>query len=90
MLGIVTIDDLMDVAEGEFTEDMFRLAGINWSEEEVGRSTRILDASLGQVLKLRLPWLLVALAGGLMAGGWSASSRRRSRPSSSSPSSFPW
>jgi magnesium transporter len=69
MLGIVTIDDLMDVAEGEFTEDMFRLAGINWSEEEVGRSTRILDASLGQVLKLRLPWLLVALAGGLMAGG---------------------
>jgi magnesium transporter len=69
MLGIVTIDDLMDVAEGEFTEDMFRLAGISWSEEEVGRSTRILDASLGQVLKLRLPWLLVALAGGLMAGG---------------------
>ncbi len=69
MLGIVTVDDLMDVAEGEFTEDMFRLAGIAWSDEEVGRSARILDASLPQVLKLRLPWLLVALAGGLMAGG---------------------
>jgi magnesium transporter len=69
LLGIVTVDDLMDVAEGEFTEDMFRLAGINWSEEELGRSARILDASLVNVLKLRLPWLLVALAGGLMAGG---------------------
>lgn len=69
MLGIVTVDDLMDVAEGEFTEDMFRLAGISWSDEELGRSARILDASLPRVLKLRLPWLLVALPGGLMAGG---------------------
>ncbi len=69
LLGIVTHDDVMDVAEGEFTEDMYRLAGINWSEEEVGRSFTILEASLSKVLKLRLPWLLVALAGGLMAGG---------------------
>jgi magnesium transporter len=69
LLGIVTHDDVMDVAEGEFTEDMYRLAGINWSEEEVGRSSTILEASLSRVLKLRLPWLLVALAGGLMAGG---------------------
>ncbi len=69
LLGIVTHDDVMDVAEGEFTEDMFRLAGITWSEEEAGRSSRILEGSLTEVLKLRLPWLLVALAGGLMAGG---------------------
>ncbi len=69
MLGIVTHDDVMDVAEGEFTEDMYRLAGISWSEEELGRSATILEASLPKVLKLRLPWLLVALGGGLMAGG---------------------
>jgi magnesium transporter len=68
LVGIVTVDDLMDVAEGEFTEDMYRLAGITWSEEEEGRSVRILEANLPQVLRLRMPWLLVALAGGLMAG----------------------
>ena len=69
MLGIVTHDDVMDVAEDEFTEDMYRLAGISWSEEEAGRSARILEGSLWEVLRLRVPWLLVALAGGLMAGG---------------------
>ena len=37
------------------------LAGINWSDEGLGRSARTLDASLPQVLQLRLPWLLATL-----------------------------
>ncbi len=69
VLGVVTHDDLLDVATEEATEDIFKSAGISFADIEASRSTAILDSSIPKILRLRLPWLLLALVGGMMAGG---------------------
>jgi magnesium transporter len=50
-LGVITADDLIEVAEDEATEDMYRMVGIT-GEERVFGSTR------ESILK-RLPWLAI-------------------------------
>ena len=60
LLGRITVDDVFDVYSEEVDEDFYRMAGT--SEEEV-YSDRILKIS-----RLRLPWLLVNLTGGLVTG----------------------
>jgi CBS domain-containing protein len=60
LLGRITVDDVFDVYSEEVDEDFYRMAGT--SEEEV-YSDRILRIS-----RLRLPWLLVNLTGGLVTG----------------------
>ncbi len=69
ILGVVTHDDILDVTIAEATEDILKGAGISFAEVEVNRSMAILDSGIPRVLKLRLPWLFLALLGGLMAGG---------------------
>nr|WP_241431372.1 magnesium transporter [Natronococcus amylolyticus] len=44
-------------------------AGFSFTDVETARSSAILESSIPKILRLRLPWLIVALAGGLMAGG---------------------
>ena len=59
LVGIVTVDDVIDVMRDEATEDILKLAGTGDQEiryESVFRSVRA-----------RLPWLLVAWLGGLLA-----------------------
>ena len=51
ILGVITVDDVMDIIEEENTEDIHRLAQIN-EEEKV-------DGSLIESLKSRLPWLFI-------------------------------
>ncbi|PZC45780.1 MAG: magnesium transporter [Chloroflexi bacterium] len=51
--GVTTADDLLDVAQQEATEDMFRMVGLGAAEEVGGP----VAASVGR----RLPWLLVNL-----------------------------
>ena len=60
LLGRITVDDIMDVFSEETEEDFYRLAGT--SEEEI-YSDRVLKIS-----RLRLPWLLANLSGGLVTG----------------------
>ena len=50
-LGVITADDLIEVAEDEATEDMYRMVGITGEERAFG-STRT------SILK-RLPWLAI-------------------------------
>lgn len=77
LLGIVRSDTLVGVMEEESSEDMLRMQGMNLPEIESGdftdvetrRSTIMLDAPISQILRIRVPWLLVALAGGFLAGG---------------------
>ena len=52
-VGVTTADDLLDVAQQEATEDMFRMVGLGASEEVGGP----VAGSVGR----RLPWLLVNL-----------------------------
>jgi magnesium transporter len=59
LVGRITIDDIVDVIEEEATEDIHRMAGT--SEEEVE------GESVLRVSGLRLPWLVVGLAGGLLS-----------------------
>lgn len=57
LLGIVTIDDVIDVIEEEATEDIYKFSGTLGGEEDIS------GANLVRALKVRLPWLLVALLG---------------------------
>lgn len=60
LVGIVTVDDAIDVLVEEFTEDYLRLAGTD--AEEMERRTPV------QVARLRLPWLLGTMGIELGAG----------------------
>ncbi|MCB2185750.1 MAG: magnesium transporter [Deltaproteobacteria bacterium] len=62
LLGRITIDDVMEVMEEEIREDLLQMAGGS-AEEEMFYSNRILRIS-----RLRLPWLLTNLLGGLVTG----------------------
>ena len=59
MQGIVTVDDVMEVIRDEYTEDMFRLAGLDEEEKIAG--------SISKAIKSRLPWLLVNLITAILA-----------------------
>lgn len=59
LLGIITVDDIIDVIIEEHDEDMLQMAGVS-SEER-------LDTSLAESIKFRLPWLLVNLATAFLA-----------------------
>ena len=68
LVGVVRSEDMIDVMEEEATEDILKSAGFTFSDIEVSRSTAILESSIPRILRLRLPWLVLALAGGLLAG----------------------
>ncbi len=57
LLGIVTVDDVLDVIEEEAVEDMGHLAGTG---EKIDK---LIDAPVLTVVKARLPWLIFALIG---------------------------
>jgi magnesium transporter len=59
LVGIVTVDDVIDFFRQEATEDMLKMAGVG--EEYVETQTVIRST------KTRLPWLLASCAGGIMA-----------------------
>ena len=59
MLGVITVDDIMDVIQEETTEDIHRLG-------QVGKEERI-DSSLRDSLKSRLPWLIINMFTAILA-----------------------
>lgn len=60
MLGVITIDDIIEVVREEATEDILRLAGVNEGE--------VIDGSPLASVKSRLPWLYVNLITAMLAG----------------------
>jgi magnesium transporter len=62
LIGIITVDDVIDVIHEEATEDLYRMAG-TYSAEEDETLSRFTTA-----FKSRLPWLLITLLGGLLSG----------------------
>lgn len=61
LMGIITVDDVIDVMRQEATEDIFKMAGA--SEEELLYGNKSL-----KIARLRLPWLLTNLCGGVITG----------------------
>ena len=61
LLGIITVDDIIDVIYEEATEDIFLLGGSTELTEQE-------QSKLSNALKSRLPWLFVTLLEGLIAG----------------------
>ncbi|MCY4400954.1 MAG: magnesium transporter [Candidatus Poribacteria bacterium] len=59
LVGVVTIDDVVDVIREENTEDMLKMAGTG--------DVDITSRSILRHTRARLPWLLASFGGGLLA-----------------------
>lgn len=62
LIGIITVDDIMDIMEQEATEDFQLMAAMSPTEEEY------LDASVITLAKNRLPWLLLLMLSATFTG----------------------
>ena len=64
LVGIVTVDDILEVIEEETTEDIERMGGvIDTTDREY------LDMSVWQHVKARLPWLFLLMCSYFVTGG---------------------
>lgn len=63
LVGIVTIDDAMDVMEEETTEDFEKMAAMNPSEKPY------LKTSVFEIAKNRIAWLLFLMISAMITGG---------------------
>jgi magnesium transporter len=61
LVGLVTVDDVIDVMREEATEDIYKMAGASQEELMYGFKSF-------KVAQLRLPWLVINLFGGLITG----------------------
>lgn len=59
MLGVITVDDIMEILRDENTEDIYRLAGIQEGERVTG--------SVRDSVRSRLPWLYINLLTAILA-----------------------
>jgi len=66
IVGIITVDDAIDILEQEATEDIFEKAGLSSNESNL--SETLIKGSLWSIWKIRMPFLLFTLVGGLVAG----------------------
>jgi len=62
LMGMITVDDVIDVIREEATEDFFQMAG-------AGRDRDILLKSALSNAKTRIPWLFASWIGGLIVAG---------------------
>ncbi len=62
MVGIVTVDDVLDVLEQEATEDISKMAAVTPSTDTY------LEQSVWQIWKNRIPWLLILMVSATFTG----------------------
>lgn len=60
LLGIVTVDDILDVQEAEATEDIQKLGGTEALEDPY------MDAPVWDLVRKRVVWLVVLFVGGML------------------------
>lgn len=63
LVGIITVDDIVDVIHDAATEDMLKMSGTKIEEEDT-----IMTSSVFNSVRLRVPWLLTNLIGSLVSG----------------------
>jgi magnesium transporter len=59
LVGVITVDDVLDVVEQEATEDIFKLAGVGVKETAL--------SPVRESMRRRLPWLIVNMCVALAA-----------------------
>ncbi|MHC1721621.1 MAG: magnesium transporter [Aminipila sp.] len=64
LVGIITVDDILDVIEEETTEDFERMAGVIDSSDK-----EYLDMSVFHHVKNRIPWLFLLMCSYVITGG---------------------
>lgn len=62
MVGVITVDDIVDILEEETTEDMEKMAAIVPSDKPYMRTT------VGETYKKRIPWLLLLMVSATFTG----------------------
>ena len=62
LMGIITVDDILDVLQEETTEDMEKMAAITPSEKPY------MDTSVFTLWKHRIPWLLLLMVSATFTG----------------------
>lgn len=63
LVGIITVDDVVDIIHDAATEDMMKMSGTKSEEEE-----DLLHSPVIKSLRLRVPWLLTNLIGSMVSG----------------------
>lgn len=61
LVGIVTVDDVIDIIHEEATEDILKMAGV------IGDLEYIETQTIFKSIRKRLPWLMASWAGGIIA-----------------------
>ncbi len=70
LVGVVTIDDAIDILEDQATDAAFDKAGfLELNRMEKDRSRVLIDGSVFDVWRVRIPFLIITLLGGMLAGG---------------------
>ncbi|MBQ0041172.1 MAG: magnesium transporter [Clostridiales bacterium] len=64
LVGIVTVDDILDVIEEETSEDIERMGGVISNDDK-----SYLDMSVWSHVKARFPWLLLLMCSYFVTGG---------------------
>lgn len=64
VLGVITIDDVVDVVVEEASEDILKLSGTSGDDIQ---GERLIQGQIWYALIHRLPWLFVTIIGGIIA-----------------------
>jgi magnesium transporter len=70
LLGVITADDAMAAQQEEASEDIYKGAGImSLGGQEAARSDLLVRGPIWRVWLVRIPFLVITLFGGMLAGG---------------------
>ncbi|WP_010625950.1 magnesium transporter [Halomonas sp. KM-1] len=71
MRGVLTFDDAMDILDEETSDDIYWKAGVGdvTHYQDAVRSEKLTSGGIGYPVKVRLMFLMVTLAGGMLVGG---------------------
>ncbi|TVP94131.1 MAG: magnesium transporter [Acholeplasmatales bacterium] len=69
LLGVVTVDDAMDVLAEDAIDREFTTAGfLDFSRKESDRSKILTSGKIWEIWRVRIPFLIITLVGGMLAG----------------------
>ncbi len=68
-LGIITVDDILDVLQEENTEDFAKLGAVDVETKDLNFITNLKEVSIKKIYKSRITWLFALLLMDLLTGG---------------------